>query len=328
MSGSEATQAFDLTVTGSELSGALSDDSLNEDDLAAGLYDAAAVELWLVDWSEPSLRVQLAAGSLGEVKREGTAFTAEVRGITQRLAEDSGRLFTAGCSADLGDARCKVDLGNAAYRGSGSVAALTGTSSFTASGLDGFADGWFTAGKLTFTSGANAGLSIEVKTHRNDGRRSASSCGRRCRSRSRRATLSPSPPAATSAFRPAATASATRVNFRGFPQIPGNDFVVSYPVQGEPGIRRRQLVRLAMIRPSSPTRSTRAADCRRGARLDRHALSASGLAQRRGLRLPRAGARGLARGDRRRAGTRAALCARLGGGARAARRWPRPPRAI
>ena len=26
-----------------------------------------------------------------------------------------------------------------------------------------------------------------------------------------------------------------KVNFRGFPQIPGNDFVVSYPVQGEPG---------------------------------------------------------------------------------------------
>ena len=25
------------------------------------------------------------------------------------------------------------------------------------------------------------------------------------------------------------------VNFRGFPHIPGNDFVISYPVQGEPG---------------------------------------------------------------------------------------------
>jgi hypothetical protein len=25
------------------------------------------------------------------------------------------------------------------------------------------------------------------------------------------------------------------VNFRGFPHIPGNDFVIRYPVQGEPG---------------------------------------------------------------------------------------------
>ena len=28
---------------------------------------------------------------------------------------------------------------------------------------------------------------------------------------------------------------ANAVNFRGFPHIPGNDFVISYPVQGEPG---------------------------------------------------------------------------------------------
>ena len=92
LTGSEATQKLGLSVDSSELSGALNDDSLNEDDLAAGRYDAAAVELWLVDWSESSLRVLLAKGSLGEVKRAGGAFTAEVRGISDRLNQDSGRL--------------------------------------------------------------------------------------------------------------------------------------------------------------------------------------------------------------------------------------------
>ena len=29
--------------------------------------------------------------------------------------------------------------------------------------------------------------------------------------------------------------SPTRVNFRGFPHMPGNDFVTSYPCRGEPG---------------------------------------------------------------------------------------------
>ena len=95
LSGSEVTAKLGMAVDGSEMSGALSDDSLNEDDLAAGRYDAAGVELWLVDWSEPSLRVLLAKGSLGEVKREGPAFVAEMRGLSQKLAEDSGRLFTA-----------------------------------------------------------------------------------------------------------------------------------------------------------------------------------------------------------------------------------------
>jgi uncharacterized phage protein (TIGR02218 family) len=234
LSGSEAAQSFGLAVDGSELSGALADDSLNEDDLAAGRYDAAAVELWLVDWSEPTLSVLLANGSLGEVKREGNAFTAEVRGLTDRLAQDTGRLYTTTCSADLGDGRCKIDLTSAAYRGSGAVTTVSGTSTFAASGLDAFDDGWFTAGKLIFVSGANAGLSVEVKSHRNDGTVTFDLW-----------QAMPQLIAAGDAL--TVTAGCDKrfqtchdkfdnvVNFRGFPHIPGNDFVISYPVQGEPG---------------------------------------------------------------------------------------------
>ena len=166
LTGSEVTQKLGLAVDSSELSGALADDTLNEADLAAGCYDRAAVEIWLVDWSEPALRVLLAKGTLGEVGREGPAFTAEVRGLSDRLSQESGRLFTATCSADLGDGRCGVDLGNSTFRGIGSVVSTDATSIFTASGLDGFEGGWFTAGKLTFSSGANSGLSVEVKSHR------------------------------------------------------------------------------------------------------------------------------------------------------------------
>jgi len=169
LSGSEATQKLGLAVDASEISGALADDALNELDLAGGRYDAAQIEMWLVDWSEPALRVLLAKGTLGEVRRDGLAFTAELRGLSDRLAQESGRLYTTTCTADLGDARCKIDLTLPAYRGSGTVAAVTAVSSFDASGLDAFADGWFAAGKLTFESGANAGLSVDVKTHRSDG---------------------------------------------------------------------------------------------------------------------------------------------------------------
>ena len=234
LTGSEATQKLGLAADTSEISGALAADTLNEDDLAAGRYDAAAVELWLTDWSEPALRVLIAKGALGEVKRDGTAFTAELRGTSDRLSQQTGRLFTTTCSADLGDARCKVDLTAAAYRCVGSVTSVTATSSFTASGLDAFDDGWFTAGKLTFTGGANADLSVEVKTHRNTGSVSIDLW-----------QAMPEPIAAGDAFSVTAgcdKAFATchdrfdnAVNFRGFPHIPGNDFVISYPVQGEPG---------------------------------------------------------------------------------------------
>lgn len=126
--GSEATASLGLAVSGSEIAGALSDDALSEADLAAGRYDAAAVEIHLADWSEPSLHVLLSRGVLGEVRREGQAFAVELRSLADRLNEESGRRYTATCSADLGDSRCRVDLGNAAFRGEGAVAAITGTS--------------------------------------------------------------------------------------------------------------------------------------------------------------------------------------------------------
>ncbi|RAI24694.1 phage BR0599 family protein, partial [Rhodoplanes serenus] len=60
---------------------------------------------------------------------------------------------------------CGVDRSGAAFQASGSVATLAGTSTFRADGLGDFADGWFTAGRLAFTSGANTGLASEVKLH-------------------------------------------------------------------------------------------------------------------------------------------------------------------
>ena len=233
LSASEATAQLGLAVTGTEIAGALADAALTEADLAAGRYDAARVDCYLVDWSDASLRVHLARGVLGEVRREGGAFFAELRGITHRLAEESGRLYTATCNADLGDTRCGVNLDDPAFKGEGSVLSADAGGGLIASGLGAFADGWFTGGRLTFTSGANAGLSVEVKEHR------ASESGARLAPWQRM----PEPVAPGDAFTVTAGCDkrfdscrdrfANAVNFRGFPHIPGNDFLISYPSPGE-----------------------------------------------------------------------------------------------
>jgi uncharacterized phage protein (TIGR02218 family) len=241
LSASEATAKLGLSVDGSEISGALSDDALTEADLAAGRYDAATVETWLVDWSDPVLRLLLSKSTLGEVRRDGPAFSAELRSLSDRLNQESGRIYTSTCSSDLGDPRCGVPLGDAAFSSAGEVSTLLGTSNFTASGLEDFTDGWFTAGRLAFTGGANNGNAIEIKSHVvKDGV----------------VTLTlwqamPEPVAAGDTF--AITAGCDKrfatcrdrfnnaVNFRGFPQIPGNDYVMRYPVQGEPGNNGKSL---------------------------------------------------------------------------------------
>lgn len=229
---SEATSRFDLSVDGAEIAGALSDDALLESDLAAGRYDAAGVESWLVDWSDVSLRVLTARSTLGEVKREGQAFSAELRGLADSLSQQSGRLFTARCSADLGDPRCRFDLVAAGLQGAGSVMSIESTSALVAAGLDAFADGVFTGGRLTWTFGANAGLSVEIKDHR------------MASGHARLSLWQAMPEAITSGEAFAVTAGCDKrfatcrerfsnaVNFRGFPHIPGNDFVIASPDAG------------------------------------------------------------------------------------------------
>lgn len=229
---SEATSRFDLSVDGAEIAGALSDDALLESDLAAGNYDAAGVETWLVDWSDVSLRVLTARSTLGEVKREGQAFSAELRGLADQLSQQSGRLFTARCGADLGDARCKVDLTVSALRGAGTVASIESVSTLVASGLDAFGEGWFTNGKLSWTSGANDGLSVEIKDHR-----IASGHARLSLWQAMPEAIASSDSFTVTAgcdkrFATCRERFANAVNFRGFPHIPGNDFVIASPDAG------------------------------------------------------------------------------------------------
>lgn len=226
---SEATGRFDLSVDGAEISGALADDSLSEADLAAGRYDAATVDTWLVDWSEPSLKVLIARSTLGEVRREGEAFTAELRGLADALSQDSGRLYTARCNADLGDARCKVDLIAAGRHGEGTVTRVDSTSVVIADGLSSFAEGVFTAGHLIWTSGANAGLAVEIKDHR-----VASDEVRLSLWQAMSETVSVGDTFTLTAgcdkqFTTCRDRFGNSVNFRGFPQIPGNDFVIAGP---------------------------------------------------------------------------------------------------
>jgi uncharacterized phage protein (TIGR02218 family) len=62
--------------------------------------------------------ITIAAGNLGEVKRQGVAFSAEFRSIANRLNQKIGQTYERTCAVKLGDSRCKIDLTAPAYRGS------------------------------------------------------------------------------------------------------------------------------------------------------------------------------------------------------------------
>jgi len=229
----EASAELGFAVGGGEVTGALVSAGITESDIAAGLYDDAAVETWLVNWAAPGERLLLDTGAIGEIRRADGAFVAEVRGLMHRLDEERGRLYSATCSADLGDSRCGVDL--ASLTVTGTVAQTDGALFVAAAGLA-LADGFCTGGRLTWTGGANAGLTVEVKAHRRVGSATELDLWQRA----------PREIAAGDGFRATAGCDkrhatcrgkfANVANFRGFPHMPGNDFIVRMPRQGEPGL--------------------------------------------------------------------------------------------
>lgn len=217
-------QNLGLSPSNLNVDGALSSATLNEDDLARGLYDDADVSLFWVNWEDVAERVTLEIGNIGEVTRRETFFSAEFRSLVYRLNQKTGRIYQRSCDAVLGDARCGVDLASPSYKGTGAITSATGRN-LVVSGIGAFADKFFTYGVLTFTSGLNNGLAFEVKSHIGTA-----------------IVLWDIPPqtvAATDGFTITAGCSKDAetcrakfnniVNFRGFPFIPGNDILQSYP---------------------------------------------------------------------------------------------------
>lgn len=227
MTASEMRETVGLSVDNMEVTSAVTSERLSEEDLAAGLYDDAAVEIFRVNWAAPEQRVLMRSGNLGEVKRSGIVFAAEVRGLAHRLGETKGRVFQYGCDADLGDGRCGVDLDDPAFRATGALVTVMSPRRFKVSGLDGFASAWFTHGLLTFTSGAANEQRIEVKNHS----KSAGGVVLEIWSRAR-LPLEPGQTFSVTAGCDKRIATcqskfANAVNFRGFPDMPGNDFLTA-----------------------------------------------------------------------------------------------------
>lgn len=224
-----------FAIGGGEVSGVLAAASLSEDDLASGFYDDAHLEMWLVNWADVGERLLLEVGSTGEVRRTEHAFAAEIRGLMHRYGEEKGRVYRTSCLADVGDARCGVDLADPAFSVEVEVSITDGRLGFGATDIAGHADDWFTAGQLRWLTGANVGMVVDVKAHRATPGRGEIMLWQ----------PAPRPIVIGDRFRITvgcdkrfATCRAkfgNGPNFRGFPHMPGNDFVVRYPLPGEAG---------------------------------------------------------------------------------------------
>jgi uncharacterized phage protein (TIGR02218 family) len=229
MTASALLQTTGLAIDNAEAVGALSDAAVTETDILAGRFDGASVRVWLVNWADVSARAMQVNGTFGQITRGAGAFHAEVRGLTEGLNTQLGRVYQTGCGAVLGDERCRFDLTQPGYFAEVAVEQVEGGRVFGFTGFAGYDDRWFERGRLEVLSGAAAGLVGMVKNDR------LSDAGRVVELwQGLGAEVVPGDRVRIEAGCDRLSVTCrlkfhNLPNFRGFPDIPGEDWLTSYP---------------------------------------------------------------------------------------------------
>jgi uncharacterized phage protein (TIGR02218 family) len=218
----EVVAVASLSVGGQDIVGALASDAIAEADIASGLWDGAEVRSYLVDWTMPAEALHLATAHLGEVTRRDGAFAAELRSLAQALDQPKGRLYQHRCDADLGDIRCGVALDGLAM--AGAIVTVARGRYLIVAGISDAPARRFAGGTLR-ADGRR--FSVKADGDAGDGLRAielwdiadALAAGDAV-------TLLPG---CDKRFEICRERFGNGLNFRGFPHIPGSDFVLAHP---------------------------------------------------------------------------------------------------
>ncbi|WP_299376684.1 DUF2163 domain-containing protein [uncultured Tateyamaria sp.] len=234
LSASALAQSTGLSVDNTEALGALSDAAIREDEIEAGRFDGAEVRAWLVNWADPDVRWLQFRGTIGELRRAGGAFHAELRGLTEALNRPLGRIYQKPCTAVLGDGNCRFDLTQPGYRFEGPADRITDGRVFEWDDLAGFEPAWFQRGRLDVMDGAAAGLWGMIKHDVFDGTVRRIELWEPVRgpvglSDSLRLTTG-----CDKRFETCRLKFNNLVNFQGFPDLPSDDWVMAYPKSSGP----------------------------------------------------------------------------------------------
>ncbi|MCA0405273.1 MAG: DUF2163 domain-containing protein [Proteobacteria bacterium] len=244
----EATDGFEastvereagMATQGGEVHGLLSSARIRAEDIEAGLYDGARLEVFLVDWEAPALDFRLDLATLGEIRRLDDRFIAETRDAFAAWDAPRGRLYTSACSARFGDEACGLDSALPAYTDTLTVTVVSAQRSLVGTMTQARAAGFFSLGHAQVLTGAGAGFGSAIEAHDGAG-----------------VVLALAPPVPLNAgdqlrltagcdkrFATCRDRFSNTVNFRGFPFIPAPEAIFTYAAPGEGRHKGRPLVR-------------------------------------------------------------------------------------
>jgi uncharacterized phage protein (TIGR02218 family) len=205
-----------------EVQGALHHDSIREDELAAGLYDEAAIEIGAVDW-ETLDHHTLYSGQIGRIEDDQTQFAAELRSTKSLLEQDLVPRTSPTCRAEFCGRGCGLSAARfTRFFNLDSVDPETNRVHIAGLGGDSFVDG-----RLRMLSGPQTGLAFGVI----DAHEDWLTLDRPLVSGVVPGTLAELREGCDHTITTCAARFGNGVNFRGEPFLPGNDLLSRYGQQ-------------------------------------------------------------------------------------------------
>lgn len=202
-----------------EVQGALHHDSIREEDLAAGLFDEAAVEIGAVDW-ETLDHHTLYTGQIGRIEDDQTQFAAELRSTKSLLEQDLVPRTSPTCRADFCGRGC--GLSAARFTRFHAIDAVDPETNRVR--IAGLAGEIFVDGRLRMLAGPQTGLSFGII----DAHEDWLTLDRPLVSGTLSGTRAELREGCDHTIATCAARFGNGINFRGEPFLPGNDLLSRY----------------------------------------------------------------------------------------------------
>ena len=103
-------QRLGFSLDNSSVLGALSSDQITKEDVEAGLYGGAEIEIFRVNWQNPDEYGLIWSGHLGDITLKDGQFEGELVGNGAVLDRSTGRVFSRQCDTEFGGVKCGEDI--------------------------------------------------------------------------------------------------------------------------------------------------------------------------------------------------------------------------
>lgn len=147
-----------------EILGVIDSEQIKAEDIAAGRFDNATVEMFLVDYANSDLGViPLICGRISDIESRDSRFFAKLKSISNVVNSNIGDVYTPFCRCRFSDSKCCMNPEK--YTFSGVVSSVDGSVDFfcTSPEIISKPAGYFAYGVLKFLDGQNQNILLDVQ---------------------------------------------------------------------------------------------------------------------------------------------------------------------